>query len=180
MIVVSLLSSCGMDLAANLPTALFHGALLSAWMTFVVLASLRQDPRIWTNDAPKALQEVLGPMPDASRKRARVWVLVTFVGLVAISAHLMIAGIPSEAGFGARMLAAYVMFEVFNCYDAVVLDIGVILLWAPDWAFVPGTKNHPSLRDWRFHVRAFAIGVFAGVPFALLVAGLWAAAAAFG
>lgn len=157
-----------------LPTALFHGALLCAWMTFVILASLRQDPRIWQNDAPKPLQELLGPMPDATRTRARIWGTVTFVGLVAISAHLMVVGVPSEAGFGARVLAAYVMFELFNVYDALVIDIGVILLWAPDWAFAPGSKGHPSLRDWRFHLRAFAIGVFAGVPFALLVAGLWA------
>jgi hypothetical protein len=169
-----------MDPLSVLPTALIHGALLCAWMTFVVLASLRQDPRIWQNDAPKPMQELLGPMPDASRKRARIWGLVTFVGLVAISVHLMVAGVPSEAGFGARVLAAYVMFELFNCYDALVIDIGVILLWAPDWAFAPGCKGHPALRDWRFHLRAFAIGVFAGVPFALLVAGLWAAAAALG
>jgi hypothetical protein len=165
-----------MDPLVVLPTASFHGALLCAWMTFVVLASLRQDPRIWQNDAPKPMQELLGPMPDATRKRARIWGLVTFVGLAAISVHLMVVGVPREVGFAERVLAAYVMFELFNCYDALVIDIGVILLWAPDWAFAPGSKGHPSLRDWRFHVRAFAIGVFAGVPFALLVAGLWAAA----
>ena len=73
------------------------------------------------------------------------------------------------------MLAAYVMFELFNLYDAIVLDIGLILLWAPDWAFVPGTKGHPSLRDWKFHVRAYLIGVLAGVPFAAIVVGIWAA-----
>jgi hypothetical protein len=165
-----------MDPLVVLPTALLHGALLCAWMTFVILASLRHDPRIWQNDAPKPMQELLGPMPDATRKRANVWGLITFVGLAAIAAHLMIAGVPSETGFGPRVLAVYVMFELFNLYDALVIDIGVILLWAPSWAFAPGTRGHPALRDWRFHVRAFAIGVIAGVPFALLVAGLWAVA----
>jgi hypothetical protein len=162
-----------MDPFAVLPTALLHGALLCAWMTFVILGSLRQDPRIWQNDAPKPIQELLGPMPDATRKRARIWGAVTFVGLLAISVHLMVAGMPSEAELGSRVLATYVMFELFNLYDALVIDIGVILLWAPSWAFAPGTKGHPALRDWRFHLRAFAIGVVAGVPFALLVAGLW-------
>jgi hypothetical protein len=165
-----------MDPGAVLSAAALHGVLLCAWMTFVILCSLRQDPRIFQNDAPKAIQDLLGPVPDATRKRAYIWVLITLVGLVAISVHLMIAGVSSEAGFGLRVLAAYVMFEVFNLYDALVIDIGVILWWAPDWAFAPGTKGHPSLRDWRFHLRAFAIGVVAGVPFALLVAGLWALA----
>jgi hypothetical protein len=157
---------------AVLPTAAFHGLLLCAWMTFVILTSLRHDPRIWQNDAPKPLQELLGPMPDDTRKRARVWGLIMLVGLIGITVSLMIAGVPSEAGFWTRVLAAYVMFEVFNCYDALVIDIGVILLWAPDWAFAPGTKGHPALRDWRFHLRAFAIGVVAGGPFAIAVAGL--------
>lgn len=173
-----------MNLPEVVPTAALHGALLCAWMTFVILGSLRQDPRIWQNDAPKPIQAQLGPMPEDTRKRARGWGAITFVGLVAITVHLMIAGVPNGGGnwaeFWARVLAAYVMFEVFNIYDAVVIDIGVILLWAPDWAFAPGIKGHPALRDWRFHARAFAIGVVAGVPFALLAAGLWAAARALG
>lgn len=154
--------------------SLVHGAWLSAWMTFVVLGSLRHDPRIWRSDAPRALQELLGPPRPETRPRKLGWVLVMLVGLVWISTLLMrtTGALPDGDAFGPRMLAAYVMFETFNVYDAVVLDIGVILLWAPDWAFVPGTKGHPSLRDWRFHVRAFLTGVAVGVPFAAIVAGI--------
>lgn len=158
-----------------LTAALVHGALLCAWMTFIVLASLRHDPRIWQDDAPKPLQALLGPMPAATRRRRAAWAMLMLLGIVGLAAHLMIAGMPAQADLGDRLLAAFVMFELFNLYDAVVLDVGVLLLWAPDWAFVPGTKDHPSLRDWKFHVRAFLIGVLAGVPFAGIVAGTWAA-----
>jgi hypothetical protein len=160
---------------AILTAALVHGALLCAWMTFIVLASLRHDPRIWTDDAPKALQALLGPIPPESRRRRTWWGTVMLVGLVGISAHLMTTGIPYTASIWERLLATYVMFELFNLYDAIVLDIGVILLWAPEWAFVPGTRRHPSLLDWKFHVRAFLIGVVIGVPFAGIVVGIWAA-----
>ena len=158
-----------------LTAALIHGALLCAWMTFIVLGSLRHDPRIWQDDAPKPLQALLGPMPRATRRRRAAWALLMLLGLVGLAAHLMIAGVPAGTTIPDRLLAAYVMFELFNLYDAVVLDIGVILLWAPDWAFAPGTKGHPSLRDWKFHVRAYLIGVLAGLPFAGIVVAIWAA-----
>lgn len=158
-----------------LTAALVHGALLCAWMTFIVLGSLRHDPRIWRNDAPKPVQELLGPMSRETRRRHTCWALLMLVGVVGLSVRLMNVGMPTNAGVSERLLAAYVMFELFNLYDAVVLDIGVILLWAPDWAFPAGTRRHPALRDWRFHVRAYLIGVLAGVPFAGLVAGIWAA-----
>jgi hypothetical protein len=162
-------------MSSVLTAALIHGALLCAWMTFVILGSLRHDPRIWQDDAPKVLQEQLGPMPPATRRRRAVWAVVMLVGLIGLSVHLMKSGLPSMTGIPDRLLAAYVMFELFNLYDALVIDVGVILLWAPDWAFVPGTKGHPALRDWKFHVRAYLIGVLAGVPFAGIVVGIWAA-----
>lgn len=156
-----------------LPAALIHGAILCAWMTFVILASLRHDPRMWMDDLPKSMKAELGSSPPDSRRRRAWWGLASFVGLAGIAASLMI-GLPHTAGLAERLLAAYVMFELFNLYDALVIDIGIILLWAPDWAFPPGVKGHPALRDWKFHVRAFLIGVFAGVPFAALVVGVWA------
>jgi hypothetical protein len=158
-----------------LTAALVHGAMLCAWMTFIVLGSLRHDPRIWRDDAPKPLQELLGPMSPETRRRRAGWTVLMLIGLVGIAGHLMSAGVPESATIPERLLAAYVMFELFNLYDAIVLDIGVILLWAPDWAFPPGMKGHPSLRDWKFHVRAFLTGVLAGVPFAGIVVALWAA-----
>jgi hypothetical protein len=159
-----------------LRTALLDGALLCAFMLVIILGSLRHDPRIWTNDAPPALREQVGPIPPDSKRRQKWWGALMMVGLVGISTHLMLA-LPSEAGFLDRMLAAYLMFATFNTFDAVVIDIGVILLWAPEWAFVPGTRGHPALRDWRFHLGAFVKGLIGGVPFSLLVAGCWAALA---
>jgi hypothetical protein len=143
-------------------------------MTIIVLGGLRHDPRIFTDDAPKPLQALLGPMSPETRRRRAWWATLMLVAVVGLSARLMME-MPNTADLWDRLLAAYVMFEVFNLYDAIVLDIGVILLWAPDWAFVPGTKNHPSLRDWKFHVRAFLTGVIIGMPFAGIVVAIWAA-----
>lgn len=152
-----------------LSAGLSHGAWLCGWMTLVVLGSLRHDPRIWQGDAPRAIKEMLGPIPPETRRRKALWGAAMAVGLIGISAALMVE---VSGGWWARAVASYAMFQTFNVFDAVVIDIGVILLWAPAWAFAPGCKGHPALRDWRFHARAFAIGVLAGLPFAALVAGL--------
>lgn len=162
-----------MGTTAAIVPALVHGAWLCGWMALVIVGSLRHDPRIWQGDAPRALQEQLGPIPAATQRRKRGWGVVMLVGLVGITAHLVheVAGQPG-AGWLGFMVAAYVMFEVFNLFDALVIDVGLLLVWAPDWAFAPGTKGHPSLRDWRYHVRGYLVGVVGGVPFAAIVASI--------
>lgn len=157
------------QLSRAITVGLEHGAALSLAMTALIVASLKQNPRIWQDDAPRDVRARLGPMDDATREQKKRWGYVMLAILVGVFAPL--AARTSGGGFVATWLAAYVCFETFNLWDALVIDLGLVIV-RPAWAFPEGAGDSPSYRDPRWHARNWLIGVFAGVPFAGLVGGL--------
>ena len=149
--------------------ALLHGAALSAFMTAIIFGSLWHDPRIWTRSLPKDAQALAGPVPPETQRRKRLWSLPMVLGLAAVFAHL--AHAVGSGGFVVTATAAFIAFEVFNLYDAVVLDLGLVLV-RPRFALIPGTENAKGFRDPRWHLGNYVRGVVLGVPFALLIAAL--------
>jgi hypothetical protein len=165
-------------MSVTIVVGLTHGAALSVFMTALVVASLKRNPRIWQGDAPKAVQALLPPVDAATRAQKRRWATLLFVGLIAIFGHLAWTlrvpgplGIPKEQGFTATFLAALIAFELFNLVDAVVIDLGLVFA-GPRWAFPEGAYGHPAFRDPRWHLVNFLKGAAGGFPFAAIVAGI--------
>lgn len=148
---------------------LWYGALLSATMSALVLVSLRQNPRIWLHDAPPDVRARLGPVDARTRRQRAAWAGVMLIGLVAIFAAL--AARTAALGPWATFVAAYVCFETFNLFDALVIDLGLIV-FRPRWAFPPGAEDSPAYSDPRWHLRNWLIGVLLGLPVAGLVAAI--------
>ncbi len=153
--------------------ALVHGAILSAFMGALIGASLWQNPKIWANSAPPAIRAQVGPIDRRTRRQKSMWGVVMLAGLVLIFGRLVVR-VASQSGGEAPFLttaaAACVSFQVFNLFDAAVIDIG-LTVFQPRWAMIPGVDTS-SLRDPRWHIKNFLIGAVMGVPFGLLVAGL--------
>lgn len=153
---------------------LLHGAGLSAFMGALIFLSLRQNPLIWLGDAPADVRARLGPIDDRTRRQRRAWGLLMFVGLGVVFGHLAWRTWP--LGAMACFVAGFVCFETFNLFDAVVIDLGLVV-FRPRWAFPPGAEDSPSYRDPRWHLGNWLKGVVAGLPFAGIVVGLAAAIA---
>ncbi|MBL8920993.1 MAG: hypothetical protein JNJ54_19170 [Myxococcaceae bacterium] len=153
---------------------LWSGAALSAAMGALIAASLKQDPMIWSRSAPRDVQERVGPPSPETLRRKRGWGVVLVVILAAVFGHLAVTLVRASPGaFPAWdvAVASWVAFQVFNLFDAVVIDLGLVV-FKPRWAFVPGTEQLPGLRDVRWHVLNFAKGFVGGFVFAGLVTGL--------
>jgi hypothetical protein len=156
-----------------LQEALLHGALLCAYMSIIVFGSLRHNPRIWLQDYPPEVRAQAGPMDERTRRQKAAWGVAMLVGLLLIFGRLVSrvqAHAGGEAPFALIAQAAYVCFQVFNLFDAVVIDLGLLLL-RPRWALIPGV-DLKALEDWRWHVRNYLVGVALGIPVSLLVAGV--------
>lgn len=153
--------------------ALVHGAVLCASMGALIGASLWHDPKIWLNDAPPAIRAQVGPIDAHTKRRKSAWSVVMLLALVLVFARLLARVAALHQGqlpFVEATLAALICFELFNLFDALVIDLG-LALFRPRWAMLPGVDTS-SLRDVRWHVRNFLLGALMGLPFALLVAGL--------
>ena len=73
----------------------------------------------------------------------------------------------SSAGF---YWHAYLLFQIFNLFDLVVLDWGVMMAINPAKPPIEGTENAPGYRDFRFHVFKSLKGIVLGMLFAVVAA----------
>jgi len=153
--------------------ALLHGSALCVFMSFIVVASLRQNPMIWVNSAPPEIRAQIGPMDDRSKRQKTMWGILMLVGLVLIFSRLTMRVVEQyNDGYPGWLVfaSALICFEMFNLFDALILDIG-LAVFQPHWAMPPGV-DMSALRDPQWHLRAFLLGTFLGIPFAGIVAGI--------
>lgn len=155
-----------------LSAALLHGVVLCLVMSVIIFASLYQNPKIWVKSSPPDVRAFVGPMDPTTEKQRRTWGVLMMLSLIVIFGHLAqsVAAL-SPSVFWTVFWASYVCFQVFNLFDAVVIDLGLVLL-KPKWAFLPGTAELPGLTDPKWHIKNYFVGVVIGAPFSLMVAGL--------
>lgn len=150
---------------------LIHGAVLCGLMTALIAFTLWWDPMIWSRSGPKDLQALVGPPSAATARRKRAGGVVMMVILVAVFGHASVEVMArSTGGFPAFevALAAWIAFQCFNLWDAVVIDVGLVV-FKPRWAFIPGTESLPGFREVRWHVVNYLRGFVGGFVFAGLV-----------
>ncbi|MEM9465029.1 MAG: hypothetical protein AAGA90_06635 [Actinomycetota bacterium] len=144
------------------------GVILSVALTVVVLGSWWFTPETWIADATD--NEHKTPVTPATVG----WtVLLMLVAVGVPVAAAWIGATDHDAGFWERALMAYLIFQIFNLVDLVVIDI-VIFVWIrPSWMTIEGYEM-PD--DYDLHVRGFVNGLAIGMPIAAVAAGVSALA----
>lgn len=152
--------------------ALIHGAILSAALTALILASLMYNPEIFYRSFPAEVKERYGPISEKGQ-RDRLVVLPIFLAiLLGILAWSMIALARLVAGpvsFGTAWIVAYMMLFLFNAVDAFIIDAGLMIL-RPRFAFLPGTEDMAGYSDWNKWLVDFLKGLLITAVVALIPA----------
>ncbi|MEL6661255.1 MAG: hypothetical protein AAFX98_05985 [Pseudomonadota bacterium] len=147
------------------------GAILCALIGAIVLTSFRLMPRIWLRDLPEDIQNMAPAISPAEIRIAnRIGLAVVGILLVGLIASTLRVGF--ENGFWLAALHAYLVFQLFNLFDLVVLDWGILLAIDPENPPIEGTERADGWSDYGFHARKSLKGVFVGVPSAGSAAGL--------
>lgn len=149
---------------------LVHSGALCVFMGVTIAASLWHNPKIWVHDAPLAIREQVGPIDEQTKRQKNAWGVIMLVGLVAILSHLIArvnAAVHERYSFEWVFLAVFVCFELFNLFDALIIDV-TLAVFQPKWAAIPGI-DMSALRDPKWHFQAFLKGLIMGVPFAAIV-----------
>jgi hypothetical protein len=151
------------------------GLAIGVLFTVVLFLGVLGARDFMLQDYPPAIRERYGRPKSARGKRvaaiAGAVALVGVVGILAVALWRLPAIVPDPGplvvfGF------VWVILQVFNIYDLVVLDWLVVTVWRPPMVVLPGTEDMPEYRDMGFHVRGFLKGIAILTGLAIVVAGV--------
>jgi hypothetical protein len=156
---------------------LFDGLLISLLLTIIIFGSLYINPRLWLQDFPRQIREKAPPLTPAE-KRLRTVIMVLFLAAVVVPLYISALRVEATNGGNAAFLTVFVhvflVFNIFNLFDALVIDYLILAQMRPKFALIPEAEGLEHLfMDWRMHVGNYLKGiVFCAVfslPIALLV-----------
>lgn len=152
---------------------LIDGAILTLIFTAFVGVTIWWKPRMWMHDFPQDIQDRMPPKTDDEKRLTRLMALPFFVilfGGLGVSAYRF--GL--ENGLLMTMLHVYLVWQIVNIFDLVVIDWGGMHLVDPQNPPFPGTEGAKGYRDYQFHLIGFLKGSVMGLVLAPLIVGiLW-------
>lgn len=155
--------------------SLVYGGLLSLMMSGIIFASFFISPRIWLDSAPADIRQAAGGMSVRDRQAKRVVSLVTMVGVLALISQSIVRLIVLGGGHVSFLdvaLSVFLLIQVFNVVDLLLIDWLLIATIRPSFVVFPGTEHLASYRDYGFYFRGFLKGIFGALIVSLVSAGV--------
>ncbi len=155
---------------------LLDGALLTLVMSVMIVLSLLVNPRIWLHDYPAAIRELAPPLSAGEKRQQRVFMIPFLLGFVLVpflSTRAFVMGAGDGVTFLGTFLHAFALFNIFNLFDALVIDWLWLGLLHPRFALIPEAWGRRDLLlDYRKLVTDWLKGIGFCAVGGLLVAGV--------
>jgi uncharacterized membrane protein len=161
--------------AALLQHSLLYGAILSLVMSGVIFASFFLFPRIWVNSAPADIQQIVGAMTPHDQRVKRIARLLTLIfafGLIVHSISQLVALGDGKISFSQVALSVFLIIQVFNLVDLLLIDWLLIATIRPSFVVFPGTEHLAGYRDYGFYFVGFLKGIIGSAILSLVVAAI--------
>src|SRR5260221_3743226 len=149
----------------SLQEILIGGMILSIGISIILLTSMAINPRIMLNDYPPQIKEKLAPLTKLEKRQLAVTGLLFYAFLVAVifySTRLLVARHGREGLFLPAFLNTYLISEIFNLFDLLVLDYLLLTVVKPRFLFIPGVEEMGQYNTFRFHFAGFLKGLIIG------------------
>ena len=150
----------------GLPLAyiLQYGLVFSLGFAILILGGLYLNPRLMLASYPAEVQAQQPPLTPAEKRQQIVFgVLVwgyALGGLFYFTAQL--AARSGEAAFLPLFLGTYLVFEIVNLFDLLVIDYWLLLVLKPKSLFIPGSLALAQEQGFGFHFKGFLKGSVLG------------------
>jgi hypothetical protein len=158
----------------SLQHILSAGALLCLGMGIIILGSLYINPRLWLQDYPAEIRAKVPPQTPREKQMQRVLLipfLLVMLGVPAYATYLLRMENGGSISFLSAYLNVFFILQLFNLFDAVVLDLLILTLMQPKFAVIPGAEGMEYLyRDWSMHLKNYLKGIGFCVVFSLPLA----------
>jgi hypothetical protein len=149
--------------SAVVMNAVLVGIGLSILLGVFVLGSLRLDATMWVHSYPPDIRARFGPTPPQARRRRALLALVVYACVAAIL-WLAIRRLPTLPGGELTpsqiFVTAWVVFNVLNLVDLLIIDWFILLTLKPRWMILPGTDaTMAGYHNYAYPFRGFLIGL---------------------
>lgn len=162
------------ELGIAVSRGLIDGVALSAALGLVIVVSLYVNARLWLHDYPQPMQERVPPLTPGERQVRIVLSLVFFgvlVGGLALGVNALERALGGNVSFLAAFIYSLLVLNLFNLFDAVVIDYLLLARMKPGFAILPGTADLVGLfDDRRMHLVNYAKGIIFCLVGSLVVA----------
>ena len=132
------------------------GLLLSVVFSATIVGTALIDPWITLENHPPAIRELVTPPDDLPV----VLPVVIGLGMSVVLVWLMVRSVVALArdrgwhlGFAYAALHVWLLFQVVNLWDVVILDWLLFVTIQPAALLIPGTEGHPAYDDYLFHLK---------------------------
>lgn len=153
--------------------SLLYGMVLSVVMSIVILVSLFLRPQIWLSDAPAHVQAAVGPLSPEDQRIKRLVGVPTMVFVIGLLIHAVVRLdqlTTGDAGFLEVALSTFLIIQVFNLVDLLLIDWLLLVRIRPRFVVVPGTEHLRDYGGYRFHFEGFLKGIAGSLVASLLIA----------
>ena len=154
------------------------GLLLSVVFSAIIVGTALIDPWIMLENYPPAIRELVTPPDDLPV----VLPVVIGVGMMVVLVWLMVRSVVAlerdrggRLGLAGAALHAWLLFQVVNLWDVVILDWLLFVTIQPAAFLLPGTEGHPAYDDYLFHLKesyAHPVPWLGGLVGSLIVGGI--------
>jgi hypothetical protein len=163
------------EITLILRNSLFYGAILSAFLSLLIIGSLYYNAEMWAGDYPPDIKKKFGPISDKA-KRQQIIISIPFFGALIVSivlANLRLQSVITyDLAFWMLFLNSFIVVMTFNLVDLLILDGLLLVIRQPDFAILPGTEGMAGYKDFGFHVRGFLVGTVLSLIAGLIAAGI--------
>lgn len=153
--------------------AILEGLVYSVVLGAIVTISQLFNARLWINDYPKAIQNIV---PKRTKKEiieklsiGIPFILIMF-GYPIYSTIVLKETMSTDYTFMAGFLNTFIICSTFNVFDLVVLDWLIFCYINPKYLVLEGTEGLKEYKDYGFHLRA----AFKGFLFTVIISGITA------
>jgi len=151
-----------------------HGLVLSIIASFYIIITFLINPRIWLQDYPQDIQDLLPPKDEREKRLSLILgipFLILLVGIPLVSTILLKKYNPGFSYFSLAFNAFGVAFA-FNIVDWLVLDWLMFCTITPAFIVLPGSEGSAGYQDYKYHFRGFLIGTALSIVSGLIFGGI--------
>ena len=157
--------------ALSLGQILAHGLILSIGGSIIILGGMYLNPRIMLRSYPKEIKAQVPPLTGAEKKQTIIMAILAygFMLTVIFYSNAQLVARAGDAEFLPIFLNTYLVFEVLNLFDLLILDYLVTMILKPKALFIPGVEGMEQYNTFRHHFRGFLIGLGVGLVLSMVI-----------